>query len=254
MPSGSSTVTSFVAGATASDGTAAVFQSGAPPVPSGGPSITVTAPSTVVVGASAVVRIQSNLPFTTVFASVDGANGFLKLSLSAPTTDTTLVESLSSSIPNAMFTADYRVAAQSGAVGLSATVPSVASPNVGPSANITGTWGIQGTPVVSLAQSGANVTGNEIFGPLGSIQGVNLSATSVVSGTVAGSVFTGTNKVQVLASGSGVNLQCSETDGFVLQISGTSMTGTYTSGTLTCNMPGLASPGQLPFTITLTKQ
>jgi hypothetical protein len=247
-------VTSFVTGATASDGTTAVSQTGAPPVANGGPSITVTAPGTVVVGTTAVVRIQSNLPFTTVFASVDGVNGFLKLSLTAPTTDTTLVENLSNNIPNAMFTADYRVAAQNGAVGLSATVPSVASPNVGASANITGTWGIQGTPIVALAQSGASVTGNEIFPALGSIQGVNLTASSVVSGTVAGSVFTGTNQVQVAASGSGVNIQCSETDGFVLQISGTTMTGTYTSGTITCNVPGPASPGQLPVTITLTKQ
>jgi len=206
------------------------------------------------VGATAVVRIQSNLPFTTVFAFVDGVNGFLKLSLSAPTTDTTLVENLSNSIPNSVFTADYRVAAQNGAVGLSATVPSVASPNVGASANIAGTWGIQGTPIVALAQSGATVTGSEIFGPLGSIQGVSLSASSVIAGTVAGTVFTGTNRIQVSAVGSGVNVQCSETDGFVLQISGTSMTGTYTSGTITCNVPGPASPGQLPITITLTKQ
>jgi hypothetical protein len=248
-PSGTPTVTSFEGGATASDGTTAVAQSGAPPVASGGPSITVTAASTVVAGTNTIVRVQSTQPFATVFAFVDGVDGFLKLSLSAPTTDTTLVVNLASNIPNATFTADYRVAAQSGAVGISATVPTVASPTVGASANITGTWALAGTPVVTFSQSGANVTGNEIFQ---SASGFTFSSSIV--GTVSGSVFTGVNKIQISGSSGGAAVQCSETDGAVLQISGTTMTGTYTTGTLTCNIPTAISQAPLPFTITLTKQ
>jgi hypothetical protein len=183
-----------------------------------------------------------------VFASVDGVDGFLKLSLQAPTTDTTLVVNVSSQVPNNSFTADYRVAAQSGAVGVPATIPSTASPSVGATSNVTGNWIFQGTPVVSLTQSGSNVTGAEIF-PGNS----GLSVSSTITGTVAGNVFTGTNRIQV-TSPAGQNITCNETDGFVFQVSGSSMTGTYTSGTLTCTGTGTISPGQLPVTITLTKQ
>jgi hypothetical protein len=252
-PSGSSTVASFVTSATASDGTVSTIQTGAPPAPSGGPPITVSAPTTVILGAPTVVRIQSPLPFATVFAFVDGVSGFFQLSLKAPTTDTTLVVNLSSNTPTSMFTADYRVASQNGAVGVSAPVPLVASPNSSPSTNITGTWDFQGSPVFSFAQSGANVTGSEIFPPL-NVQGFNISASSVIRGIVAGNVFTATNAGQVSASGSGISVQCSSTDGLALQIAGSSMTGTYTTGTITCNVPGFTAPTPLPITITLTKE
>jgi hypothetical protein len=256
-PSGSTTVTSFERSATASDGTTAVSQSGAPPAPNGGPSITVTAPTTVVSGTNTVVRIQSTQPFATVFAFVDGVDGFLKLSLKAPTTDTTLVVTLASSIPNPTFTADYRVAAQSGAVGISATVTTVASASTSPSANITGTWAVTSGPNFSFTQNGANVTGSETIPPIPPTPGVTVSVTSAVSGTVSGSVFTATNVLTASASGSGQSATCSETDGLVLQVSGNSMTGTYSPGTLTCTgtgVPGLAIPPSMPFAVTFIKQ
>jgi hypothetical protein len=250
-----STVASFFTGASASDGTAAQVQTGAPPTPNGGPTITVSAPGTVLVGTPAVVRIQSSQPFSTVFASVDGVSGFLQLSLKAPTTDTTLVVNLSGSVPSTMFTADYRVSSPGGAVGSSVTVPSVANQNTSPSSNISGTWGAQGVPTSTIAfvfaQGGANVTGNENFAIL---QGTGVTASGVISGTVSGSFFTATNTVQFSTSGGGTNVQCNETDGLALQISGTSMTGTYTSGTITCNFNGFTAPAQVPFTVTLIKQ
>jgi hypothetical protein len=250
-PSGTPTIASFESGATASDGTTAVSQTGAPPVASGGPSITATSASSVVAGTNTVVRIQSAQPFATVFASVTGVDGFLKLSLSAPTTDTTLVVNLSGNIPNSMFTASYEVAAQSGAVGVPATVPTVASPSAGASANITGTWALAGTPVATFSQSGANVTGNELFSvPPGS----GVSVTDAMTGTVSGSVFTALNKLQLSGVSGGVNVQCSRTDGIVAQIAGTTMTGTYTTGTVTCTGLAQVVPAPLPFAITLTKQ
>jgi hypothetical protein len=250
-----STVAGFFTSATASDGTSAQVQTGSAPTPNGGPSITVSAPNTVVVGTQTVVRIQSSLPFSKVFASVDGVTGFLQLSLKAPTTDTTLVVNVASSVSNSMFTADYRVASPTGSVGAASTVPSVASQNTSPSSNIAGTWAAQGTPtsIVNLvfAQSGANVTGNENF-PV--FQGTGFSASGVISGIVSGNVFTATNTQVFSVSVSGTSVQCGETDGLTLQISGSSMTGTYTSGTLTCNSNGFTAPAQLPFTTTLIKQ
>ena len=246
-PSGATSISSFDTSATASDGTTASFQSGAPPVASGGPSITVTASNTVVVGTTQVVRIQSTQPFVTLFASVVGVNGFLKFTLSAPTTDTTMVTLLSNNLPTGNFTAQYSVGAQSGAVGAPATVATSASPNVGASSNISGTWASQGTPVVNLSQSGSTVTGSEIFA--GS-PGPGLTLSSTIAGTVAGNVFTGVNTLQF----SGPTVQCSRTDGVVTQISGTTMTGTYTSGTLTCSGTTPTAPTPLPFSITLIKQ
>jgi hypothetical protein len=249
---GNSTVAGFLASATASDGASSQVQSGSPPAASGGPSIAVSAPGNVVAGGTAVVRIQSSQPFSTVFAFVDGVTGFLQVSLKAPTMDTTLAVNVAGGIPAGNFTQDYRVANASGAVGTSSTVPSVASSNTAPSSNITGTWGIQGSPVFALTQNGANVTGSLVIPGLGMIQGVTI--TSTVSGTVSGNLFTATSRLQVAATGGGSNLQCSETDGLSLQISGNSMTGTYTTGTITCNFQGFTSPANLPFTITLTKQ
>jgi hypothetical protein len=199
-----------------------------------------------------VVRLQSTLPFSTVFAFVDGTSGFLQVSLKAPTMDTTLVVNVAGGIPTGNFTQDYRVASTNGAVGSSSTVPSVASANTAPSSNITGTWGVQGSPVFAFTQNGANVTGSLVIPGLTMIQGISIIST--VSGTVSGNLFTATTKLQVAATGGGSNLQCSETDGLALQISGNSMTGTYTTGTITCNFQGFTSPANLPFTITLTKQ
>jgi len=250
---GNSTVTSFLANATASDGASSQAQSGSPPAASGGPSIAVSAPGNVVGGGAAVVRIQSTQPFSTVFASVDGTSGFLQLSLKAPTMDTTLVLNVSGGIPTGNFTQDYRVANAGGAVGSSSTVPSVASSSTAPSSNITGTWGVQGSPVFAFTQNGANVTGSLVIPGLGAVMGLTFS--SAVSGIVSGSLFTATNKITVSVSGGGQNVQCSETDGLAMQISGNSMTGTYTSGTVTCNVQGFTAPAaNLPFTITLTKQ
>ena len=246
-PSGATNISTFLASAIASDGTTASTQSGAPPVASGGPSITVTASSTVVAGTNQVVRIQATQPFVTIFASVVGVDGFLKFTLSAPTTDTTMLTVLSNSLPAGNFTAQYSVAAQSGAVGAAATVATSASANVGASSNISGTWASDGTPVVSLSQSGSTVTGNEIFA--GS-PGPGLTISSTVAGTVSGNVFTGVNTLQF----SGPTLQCKRTDGVVTQISGTTMTGTYTSGTLTCTGTTPTVPTPLPFSITLIKQ
>jgi hypothetical protein len=246
-PSGSTSISSFDSSATASDGTTAVSQTGTPPAANGGPSITVTSGSSVVAGTKNVVRIQATQAYQTIFASVAGVDGFLKLTLSAPTTDSTLVIVLSNALQAGNFTAQYSVAAANGTVGASATVATSATTVVSASSNITGTWASGGTPVVTLSQSGSTVTGSEIFsGTAGT--GVTFSGT--INGTVSGNVFTGVNVLAVSSSG----VSCTRTDGIVTQISGTTMTGTYTAGTLTCTGANPSAPTPLPFTITLTKQ
>lgn len=243
------TVTTYFANSTASDGTSATVKTGSAPAPSGGPSITVTAPNTVVSGGTQVVRITSVTPFQQVFASVEGVDGFLQFSLKSSTTDITIVTMLGAGLPAGSFTVDYQAALSGGAVGAVAKAATTGLASSAPSANVAGTWAFEGTPVFTLSQSGSGVTGNEIYPTLPA----GLSATGTVSATVSGNTVSGTN-TQTVKTTDGTNISCTETDGFVMTVSGSTMTGTYTTGTLTCNLPGVSQPGGVPFSVTLTKQ
>lgn len=252
------TVTTFFANSTAADGSIGTFNSGAAPPPSGGPSITVTAPSTVVSLGLEVVAIQSATPFQTVFASVDNATGFFKFALTAPTTETTLITTVASTVPSGPFTQAYSVATAAGSVGVSAAAPTTAMPSSPPAANVTGTWDLNGEPVFALTQNGSTVTGNEFFGcsqcqVFDSLpSGVTLS--SVFEGTVSGDVLTGADTVTATGSIGGTPFACTEVDSFSLTISGLTMSGPATQGALNCNLPGLSAPPGSAGTLTLTKQ
>lgn len=248
-PSGPKTVSTFFANSTASDGTVATINGGTAPAPSGGPSISVTAPGVVVGAGTEVVRVTSVTPFQKVFVSVEGSSGFLQFSLKSSTTDVTLVTTIGSSLPAGSFTVDYQVALAGGAVGPVSSVATTGTASSAPSANVTGTWTFQGTPVFTLSQSGAAVSGNEIFASMPA--GVTITGT--LQGTVSGSTFSGTNAIAVQST-DGSNVSCSQTSGFVMIVSGSTMSGTYTTGTFSCNIPGLSDPGGVPFSITLIKQ
>jgi uncharacterized protein YfaP (DUF2135 family) len=115
------TVSSFVSGVSASDGSSGIMRTGTAPQPSGGPAVQPTSNNSVINGGSTQVRLRSTTAFQTVYVFVGGVTGnvggYWELRLLGPTSDTTLVVTQSRSIPVGRFDAVYAVAASSGAVG-----------------------------------------------------------------------------------------------------------------------------------------
>ena len=114
-------VSSFVTGVSAADGSTGVLRSGRAPQASGGPAVQPTSNSNVINGGSTQVRLRSSSAFQTVYMFIGGVTGdvggYWEVRLAAPTSDTTVVVSQGRSIPSSRFDAVYAVATSSGAVG-----------------------------------------------------------------------------------------------------------------------------------------
>jgi hypothetical protein len=89
--------------------------------------------------------------------------------------------------------------------------------------------------------------------------GITITSSSVISGTISGTTFAGTDRLTITVSVQGVTTStCNATNSFLAQVTSTTMTGTYTSlVTLSCSPslpPGLTLPPPVPQSFTATKQ
>jgi hypothetical protein len=115
------TISNFIAGVTAADGTQASQQSGAAPTPTGGPPVSPTANNNIISGGSNVARLQATAPFQTVYTYIGNAGGnvggYYQLRLPVPTMDASITYSLGRDIPTPSFDTVFGLASPSGAIG-----------------------------------------------------------------------------------------------------------------------------------------
>jgi uncharacterized protein YfaP (DUF2135 family) len=114
-------VSSFVSGVNAADGSTGVMRSGSAPQASGGPAVQPTGNNSVINGGSSQVRLRSSVAFQTVYVFIGGVSGgvggYWELRLSTATSDATVIITQARSIPADRFDAVFAVATASGAVG-----------------------------------------------------------------------------------------------------------------------------------------
>jgi hypothetical protein len=242
-PSGSSAVSDFLAQVSSPSATVSQ-QTGSLPTSSGGPAASVSGGTQVVAGGTNFVQVSAGSPFQTVNLAVTSGGGatqpggFFQLKLQAPATTAQITYTVNQTVPvadNSQFSAVFQVVSASGAVGPPTSQPLTKLP-AGSTANVTGTWGLGTQGVFVLTQNGTTVTGTDVvpaIPPLG--DGETLALSGTLSGSVSGSLFTATNKWNATVTGSGISVTCVETDGFSAQVTGKTMTGTYTSGSVSCN-------------------
>lgn len=120
-------VSSFLASVTGFDGTSGVLRTGTVTAASpGGPTVQASGNGNVINGGANQIRLRSSAPFQTVYAFVNdvpgGVTGYWELRLAAPTTDTSVIVGLSRSIQANAFTANFAVAASSGAPGAASSL------------------------------------------------------------------------------------------------------------------------------------
>lgn len=112
-------VTDFVSAVSSLTGTAGV-QIASAPTTSGGTGFTPTTSANVINGGSRVVRLQSTSPFSTVYITVGGVDrtvsGYWLLTLSAATTDTYIVITMSRTMPKTTFNTNISLATGSGSM------------------------------------------------------------------------------------------------------------------------------------------
>jgi hypothetical protein len=150
-----------------------------------------------------------------------------------------------------------RAAAAPGGSGPTTPTPTPTPPPT--SINLTGTWLLNGQPVFTLTQSGNTVTGADAPLMIPPTSGITITSSSVISGTVSGSTFAGTDQQTVTVSVQGLTAStCTATSSLLAQVTSTTMTGTYTSlVTLSCTPslpPGVTVPQPVPQSFTATKQ
>ncbi len=122
------TVSSFIVGATALDGSRGTLQPGVAPSPSGsGPVATPSANNNIVNGGSNQVRIQSGATFQTVYAFVGGLSGtvqgFWEIRLAVPTRDAQIILTYATALAASNFQTVFAVAGSNGAVGAYSSIP-----------------------------------------------------------------------------------------------------------------------------------
>ena len=123
-------VDEFVTGLSGTDGSSASRASGSPPASGGGPAVTATSTGTsgstasVIAGGSNLARLRAASPFQTVYLQVTASpvEGFYKLNLNAPTTDTSVVVSFGREIPESTFQTIFSVSPLNGSVGTSSSI------------------------------------------------------------------------------------------------------------------------------------
>lgn len=115
------TVSSFVTGLQATDGSVGVVRTGSAPAPSGGPSASPTGNSSVINGGSNLVRVRSSSSFQVIYVYVGnvsgGVSGYWEIRLVSPTTDVSIVVTFARGIPTGSFDCVIGVATASGGAG-----------------------------------------------------------------------------------------------------------------------------------------
>lgn len=136
------------------------------------------------------------------------------------------------------------------------TVPAPAAPLA-----LTGTWMLGTTPAFFITQTGTTITGTQIFAPITGA-GVIITESGTVSGTMngttSGSTVTLSLATAIITVGTGALagtvITCRSTDSWVGQATNTTMTGTYTSGTFSCDGLGGVTVPTISGTQIYTKQ
>jgi len=115
---------------------------------------------------------------------------------------------------------------------------------------LTGTWLLGNQPAFTITQTGTTISGTQIFQPI-SGAGVAITQSGPVSGTLSGTAsgstlnLTLTTTIVSVGTGSlaGFAVSCVSTDHWSGTATNTSLTGTYTSGTFTCDgLGGITTP------------
>ncbi len=145
--------------------------------------------------------------------------------------------------------------APSSTSGTTTSTPVVAS------LSLTGTWMIGNQPAFTITQNGTGIAGTQIFSPVPGV-GVVITQTGTVTGTLggttSGSALAMSMKTTIVTTGigelAGFAITCVSTDSWVGTATNTALTGTYTSGTFTCD--GLGGIVTAPITgpMNYTKQ
>ena len=123
-PSTPNPLLGYVTDAVPASGVRATARSGAPQS-NGGPIVTVAASATVINGGSLVARLTATTPFQTVFIQIGGVDGYWVLSLPSAVTDTFVLITLSTQLPQASFDLVYYGVSVTGSVGPPASTRAV---------------------------------------------------------------------------------------------------------------------------------
>jgi hypothetical protein len=229
----SNAVADFLTGVTASDGSVAARESGAPPAPGGGPTLTVTSSGSVSSGGNDPASLRASSPFQTVYVSVGGATGFYQLQLAAATTSITVTDGLASQIPTNSYVASYEVASSSGQVGAPASVTNTVQ---GGGSSQT-PWQVLFSPNLNVSSCAS--TGSASF----CAQVVNVDSTGAFHSNWQGLLqVDGT----LLPSSVSATLRCvsgASTGTMSATSSGSSYTGTATFGGSTVNVQIISGTG-----------
>jgi len=127
--------------------------------------------------------------------------------------------------------------------------------------SLTGTWLLGNQPSFTITQNGTAITGTQIFPAIPGV-GVVITQTGTVAGTLggttSGSALALSMKTTIVTTGTGelagFAITCVSTDSWVGTATNTTLTGTYTSGTFSCD--GLGGIVTAPITgpMNYTKQ
>lgn len=115
------TVSGFVTGVQATDGSQGVSRSGTAPAAQGGPSVTPTGNASVINGGSNLVRLRGSVPFQVVYLYIGsvsgGVSGYWELRLLSASTDVTIVVTFARGLPVGSFDCVFGLATAAGLTG-----------------------------------------------------------------------------------------------------------------------------------------